>query len=325
MPVRDESAFIRSSLGGILDQDYPADRTEVLIVDGMSEDGTREVIKEILDQRQRVNVRILDNPQLSVPHALNIGLQHARGEFIFRLDGHSEMAPNYLRSCVTRLREQSDVGCVGGPSVAMGHGVIGKAYAIALQSRFGVGGNTFRTLRRESYVDTLAFGGYRKEVFEQVGNFDPSLSRNQDVEFSARLRKAGFRILLINSTYTLYHAPSSLLPLIKQGFNNGYWNTKMLNKMIHVLSWRHFIPGLFVAALVLTSILALVLPWSASLLLLLLGFYLAASLLASVASAFDHKTPNALLLLLLFPAMHMSYGIGSLCGLGRYLTVRSGS
>lgn len=332
MPIRNESAHIRSSLGGVLKQDYPASKTEVLIVDGQSEDGSRDIIAEMLKPKESsmelngdanagpgAAVRVLDNPLKNVPSALNVGLQHAQGEVIVRLDGHSEMAANYIRCCVSKLLERPDVACVGGPSVARGSGFVGMAYALALRSRFGVGGGTFRTLRNEAYVDTIAFGAYRRQIFEWLGNFDPSLFRNQDIEFNARVRRAGYKMLLINSTHTSYGAPSSVNALVKQCFNNGYWNTKILNKMIGVLSWRHFVPGLMVASLLVLSVLSLV--WSKGLILLmtLLGTYWLAAVVASVMMFLREKSFVGLFLPPIFTAMHISYGFGSVCGLFLYV------
>src|SRR5258705_3368801 len=302
MPVRNEAPSIKRSMESLLAQTYHHERMEILVIDGMSDDGTREIIQGLTSdlavpgggsacsdwsafngqfRTPRSAILMLDNPSRTVPMALNIGLQRARGETIIRLDGHSEMTPNYVDTCLAKLQERPDLMCVGGPSVAVGRGSIGRAYALALRSGFGVGGGTFRTLRSEASVDTLAFGAYRKSVFVHLGGFDPELERNQDIEFNARLRRAGYRLLLIQSTRTLYHAPESLTAIVRQSYNNGYWNTKVLGKMIGVLSWRHFAPGVFVASLLL-SILAmplLVKGWYGF--LFLWGIYTLACMFAS--------------------------------------------
>uniref|UniRef100_UPI0035B2093B glycosyltransferase n=1 Tax=Promineifilum sp. TaxID=2664178 RepID=UPI0035B2093B len=93
MPVRNEAAYIARSLGAVLAQDYPTDRLEILVVDGMSDDGTREAVRAL--QATCPTLYLIDNPARIVPPALNIGLRHARGEIVVRVDGHCEIAPNY--------------------------------------------------------------------------------------------------------------------------------------------------------------------------------------------------------------------------------------
>jgi hypothetical protein len=184
-----------------------------------------------------------------------------------------------------------------------------------LQSVFGVGGKTFRTLRTARMVDTLAFGGYRREVFTHLGGFDTALHRNQDIHFNAALRKAGYKQLLIPETHTRYHAPETLKGILLQNYRNGYWNTKVLDKMLGVLSWRHFIPCIFTLALLFSLLSIFISKFGSYLFLTKCGAYFIASLAASV-SCLTHSTYNSgLLLPLLFPLMHISYGWGSLVGI----------
>jgi glycosyltransferase involved in cell wall biosynthesis len=330
MPVRNEAKSIEKSLQSVLSQSYSGERTEILIVDGMSDDETRNIIDRMTRQpvqtmfvdpssEQRLanpppEIRIIDNPARVVPSALNIGLAHARGDIIFRLDGHSELMSNYIDACVSKLQEHRDVACVAGPSVAVGTGVVGQTYALALRSPIGVGGRTFRTLKEESFVDTLAFGAYRKEVFAELGGFDPELWRNQDIEFSSRMRKAGLRMLLIQTTRTLYHAPESFGAVFNQCFKNGYWNTRVLNKMLGVLSWRHFVPGLFVATLIGLALASFLLAPASLALVILAVVYLLAIVCSGVATGWASGVKFAALLPLVIGSMHISYGLGSLYG-----------
>ncbi|WP_447979332.1 glycosyltransferase family 2 protein [Candidatus Nitrospira bockiana] len=321
VPCRNEQVFIEESVRSILDQDYPGG-IEVLVVDGLSEDRTRSILQRLVAIQSASATRrlqVLDNPHRVVPVALNIGLRHAKGAVVFRLDGHSRMAPGYVRACVAKLQERPDVACVGGPSVAVAGGCVGAAYALALQSPFGVGGGTFRTCRSETFVDTLAFGGYRKDVVSEMGGFDSELHRNQDIHFSAALRKAGHRLLLIQDTQTLYHAPDTLRCVIKQNYRNGYWNTRVLDKMIGVLSWRHFVPLVFVVALLAAIVLAVLWPWGSLAFWAIAGSYLVVSGLVTAAVAMRHRRLNALLLPVIFLIMHLSYGCGSIVGLSRFV------
>jgi succinoglycan biosynthesis protein ExoA len=326
MPVRNEARWIGKALNSLLSQTYASERTEILVIDGLSDDGTRRIIEGISQATFRADptgpsaamkappeIRIIDNPSRLVPTALNIGIGHARGDIVFRLDGHSELMPNYIEACVSKLQERRDVACVGGPSIAIGDGSVGQAYALALRSPVGVGGRTFRTLRHESYVDTLAFGAYRKELFAEVGGFDQELWRNQDIEFSARLRKAGHRLLLIQTTHTLYHAPERLQAIMRQSYRNGHWNTKVLNKMVGVLSWRHFTPGVFVLSLLSLSLAAPgFVPARYCLLILALSYALA--VMIGCASIAPVRSKTAVLLPVVLCIIHTSYGLGSVLG-----------
>lgn len=335
IPCRNEEFFIQRCLNSVLVQDYPSDCLEIIVVDGLSEDNTRTIVQEMIHQQQTIvschssetntlspRLILLDNPRRIVPTALNIGLKNAQGDVIFRLDGHSEMASNYVRTCISKLVELPEVACIGGPSVAVGTGVIGTAYALALQSAFGVGGKTFRTLRTERMVDTLAFGGYRREVFTHLGGFDTELQRNQDIHFNAALRKAGYKQLVTPETHTRYHAPKTLKGILLQNYRNGHWNTKALDKMLGVLSWRHFIPCIFILALLLSFVSISMSKWGLYLFLIICGTYFITALSASISCLTRSKYKSVLLLPLLFPLMHISYGWGSIVGIFRFCWAR---
>ena len=253
MPIRNEAAFIRRSLGSVLRQDYPLDRMEVLVVDGMSEDGTGDIVSSVVSERGMrvlnspirrpdpgslpndsqeafINIRLLDNPEHIVPVALNIGLKHSRGEVIIRVDGHCEIPPDYVRVCVENL-EKTGADCVGGPMVTVGETSMARAIAAVQSSFFGVGGVAFRTgSEYGGYVDTLAFGAYRREVFDRIGGFDEELVRNQDDEFNFRLTQAGGKIWLDPSIRSIYYSRASLKGLWRQYFQYGLYKVRLIQK-----------------------------------------------------------------------------------------------
>src|SRR6185312_682508 len=201
MPIRNEAAFIARSLGAVLDQDYPADRMQVLVADGMSDDATRAIVEEIAD-----------NPGGVVPTGFNAALSRARGEIIVRVDGHTIIADDYVSACVTALGE-SGADTVGGRMDAQGRGRIGEVIALATSSRFGVGNAQFHYASGEHWVDSVYMGAWRREVFDRVGGFDPEMVRNQDDEFNYRLRAAGGRILLTDRIRSRYYSRASLRTL----------------------------------------------------------------------------------------------------------------
>ncbi|MGC8838814.1 MAG: glycosyltransferase family 2 protein [Anaerolineae bacterium] len=329
MPVRNEAAYIARSLGAVLAQDYPPDRMEVLVVDGMSEDGTREIVRSIIDHGRRgtdrnppsvvhgrPSVFLLDNLALIVPTALNLGLRHARGEVIVRVDGHCEIASNYVRRCVEVLQE-TGADNVGGIWVTVGETLIARAIALAQSSRFGVGGAAFRVgCSRPGFVDTVPFGAYRREVFQRIGGFDEELVRNQDDEFNFRLTQAGGKIWLDPSIRSVYYSRASLRGLWRQYFQYGLYKVRVMQKRRGIPSWRHLVPGAFVAGLLGSGLLALVTRqplWALS----VAGPYVVANGVASLWAA--RRDPRALAFLpLAFATLHLAYGLGFLWGLWRW-------
>jgi len=197
VPCRNERRYIAACLDSILATAYPADRLEVLVVDGASDDGTRDAVRAYAAREPRV--RLLDNPRRSAPAALNLGIRAARGEIIARMDAHVVYPPHYLPVLVEALLETGadNVGC---PIVTLpaDESATARAIACALSHPFGVGNSRFRigsAVRRE--VDTVPFGCFRRDVFDRVGLFDEELIRNQDDEFNFRLIRSGGRVLLV--------------------------------------------------------------------------------------------------------------------------------
>lgn len=252
IPIFNERKYIHQLLNSLLNQDYPKDRFEILLIDGRSEDGTKEKIKEIMassPEFSHLHITVLDNPKRIVPCALNIGIKESKGGFIIRLDAHSEYAPDYVTKCVAWL-EKTNAANVGGPMRAIGKGYIGKSIEFAHYSRFSLGGGKFHDEQWSGYVDTVYLGSWPKSIFDEVGLFDERLIRNQDIEFNARIRKGGGRIYLTPEIRSYYHCRDSLRGLWRQNFENGKWvvYTKVIAP--YTLSWRHFIPFVFVASLI---------------------------------------------------------------------------
>jgi len=313
MPIRNEAGFIERSLGAVLAQDYPADRLEVLVVDGMSTDGTREKVQAWLALYP--NLRLLDNPGRIVPTGLNAGLREARGEVIIRVDGHCEIAPDYVRRCV-ELLERTGADNVGGVQRAVSDTWVGRAIALATSSAFGVGGARFHYAREPGWADTVYLGAYRREVFERIGGFDEELVRNQDDEFNFRLLQAGGRIWLDPCIRVVYYSRPTLRRLWRQYFEYGLYKVRVMQKRGGVASPRHLVPAGFVLGLGATLVPASLarLPLLA---LAVAAPYAVANLLASLWAA--RCTWRTLPLLpVAFATMHLSYGLGFLWGLWRW-------
>ena len=313
MPVRDEAHYIRRSLGAVLAQDYPAERMEVIVADGMSTDRTRAIVQAL--QARHPNLRLADNPGKIVPTGLNAAIRQAKGEIIIRVDGHTEIAPDYVRQCVETL-ERTGADNVGGCMNPVGEGVFGQAVALATSTPFGVGGGRFHYSDREESVDTVYMGAWRREVFDRIGYFDEELVRNQDDEFNFRLIQAGGKIWLDPSIRSVYYSRASLRRLWHQYFQYALYKVRVIQKRGAVPSWRHLVPAAFALALLGSLFLALVTRqflWGLS----VAGPYALANLLASLWTARrDWLTLPALPLA--FATIHLAYGLGFLWGLWRW-------
>jgi len=315
VPIRDEEEFIGKCLDSLIQQDYPSDRIEVLVVDGRSEDDSRLIV--LAKSQEHDFIKLIDNPKRITPSALNLGIRNASGDVIIRLDGHHYAASDFVSKNVAYLA-RPEVACVGGAICTISDSFVGKAISLAMSSPFGVGNALFRYSRKEQYVDTVANPAYRREVFDRIGLFDEELVRDQDDEFNYRLRAHGGHILLAPQVRTWYVCRSSLGKLWRQYFEYGYWKVRVLQKHPRQMQWRQFVPPVFVLALLAA------LGMSASLgvfwpLALVAGSYCAANLTASFWVAAQNDWQYLAVLPIAFAILHISYGLGFLKGLVHFI------
>lgn len=315
-PIYNEEKYIAKCIESIMQQDFPKDKLEVLFVDGMSKDRTREIINLYLPKCPYI--RVLDNPMKIVPYAMNKGILEAKGEVIIRIDAHTIYEKNYFSTLVKRLYDlgADNVGAVCKTDVLNKNS---KTLAIreVLSNRFGVGNSIFRTgIDRVMEVDTVPFGCWRREVFDKYGLYDVRLVRNQDIELNKRILRGGGKIFIVPDTYCTYLARETFSGLAKNNFGNGKWNilTVYFTKQFDSLSLRHFIPLIFVLSLVIPTLLSTIfLPLILFSLLSLLAYIL---LLGSVSLKLSiTKRLNFFYLLISFIILHVSYGWGSFMGL----------
>jgi len=338
VPCRNEARDIQSCLGSILAQEPPQGGFEVIVADGMSGDGTQEIIQRISGEEARV--RLVDNPERIVSTGLNRAIRSARGEVIVRMDAHTEYAPDYLHRCLEVL-EETGADNVGGPARTAPDSYMRKAVAAAYHSRFSVGGARFHDVDYEGPVDTVTYGCWRKETFAKFGYFDEELVRNQDDEFNLRIIRGGGKIWQSPKIKSWYRPRASLAALFKQYMQYGYWKVRVIQKHKLPASWRHLVPGSFVLTLMLLFLLSVfsfpislfpsspwslvsgpVGSWSLFALCSLLLAYGAAVLAASVVTARKTEWKLLPLLPLVFPCYHLGYGYGFLRGVWDFLIRR---
>ena len=314
MPVRNEGDFIERSLNAVIAQNYPPELIEIIIADGDSTDQTKELIEK-LKSRTKITIKVIENPEQIAPTGLNRAIKATRGEIIVRVDGHCEIASDYVTNCVRHLTENK-AECVGGPIETVGANRTARAIAAAMSSKFGVGGSAFRCVDDcEMETDTVAFPALKREIFNKIGLFNEELVRNQDDEFSYRLRKSGGRILLAPDIRSRYHSRGNLRSLWRQYFQYGYWKVRVLQMHPKQMSLRQFIPFIFVTAVAAFSLLALSTTFGKWILLLFLGAYLLAVLAATAIAARRVDAAALPAVFLSFVILHCSYGLGFWRGL----------
>lgn len=316
VPIYNEEKYIAKCLDSILEQDYPKDKMELLLCDGMSKDRTREIIAEY--QKKYPWIQLLDNPQRIAPCAMNVGIKAAKGDIIMRLDAHASYENNYFSALVAALEKYGadNVGAVCKTDVLNKNA---KSLAIreVLSNRFGVGNSTFRIgIKEAQEVETVPFGCWKREVFDKYGMYDTRLVRNQDIELNKRIIRGGGKIVIVPDTFCTYLARENYKALAKNNFGNGKWNilTVYYTKEMRSLSVRHFVPLAFVLSLIVPTLVGLF-WWPAfcvSAMALLTYLLALGTVSAKLATS---KGLNFFYLLSSFITLHASYGWGSLMGI----------
>jgi succinoglycan biosynthesis protein ExoA len=317
MPLRNEAAFLSRSLGSVLAQDYPHARLEVLVADGMSTDETRGEIGR-LAANSDIAVTVVENARRIVSTGLNALLRRARGEIVIRVDGHCEIASDYVSFCVRHL-ERGEAEGVGGALETVGETPVARVIARAMSSGFGVGGSPFRTRKGwTGLVDTVAFPAYTHAAIEVAGPYDEELVRNQDDEYNYRLRSRGARILVASDVKARYYSRSSLRSLFRQYFQYGLWKVRVLQKHPRQMRPRQFVPPAFVACVLVGALAAPMAAWARFGFIGVVGAYTLANLAASAWTGRAGPFPEVFLLPFVFAMLHFSYGVGFLTGLVRF-------
>jgi glycosyltransferase involved in cell wall biosynthesis len=316
LPVRNEGNHIRAALDGVLAQDYPLEYMEILVVDGMSTDHTRETIKAF--QLKHANIKLIDNPGKIVPTGMNIALQRAKGDIIIRVDGHCVVAPDYVQKCVEHL-EKDGVDGVGGPMETMGEDALARTIAVAMSSSFGVGNSAFRTISGKTMLaDTVPFPAYTRSMIQKAGLYDEELVRNQDDEYNYRIRELGGKLLLAKDVRSKYFSRGTLAKLFRQYFQYGFYKVRVLQKHPRQMSPRQFVPPLFVLSLLGSVFLTIFTSWGWITLAAIMSSYVIATITASLVTAAKKGWRHLPLLPVVFATLHCSYGLGFLAGLIKF-------
>ncbi|MEO8592833.1 MAG: glycosyltransferase [Candidatus Solibacter sp.] len=329
IPCRNEKGHVRLLLDGILSQDFGGLTWEALIADGMSRDGTREIVSEYMAREPRI--RMVDNPGRIVSSGLNLAILAATGEIVVRMDAHTVYAPDYVRKCVFWLKK-TEADCVGGPWQARGSTYTSRAIAAAFQSPLSAGGARSHNPSFEGFVDTVYLGCWRRSTLQALGGFDEDLVRNQDDELSLRIHLRGGKLWQTPDIVSWYCPRSSLRALLHQYYQYGFWKVAVIRKHRRPASWRHLVPGLFLmglSGLLLAAIAGYtlgltVIGWiSLTVLATTLSLYTLALIGGAIFAGMRAGAALFPILLCIFPCFHFGYGLGFLHGMW-YWRIRDG-
>ncbi len=319
---RDEEEFIAACLDSILANDYPKDDFEIIVVDGMSDDGTRKIINEYIKKYPRIS--LLDNSRKFTSWALNIGIRAAKGDYIAFMGSHNLYDSQYLSKCVYNIKKYN-ADNVGGvwKILPYRNSLINKAIVFSSSSFFGAGNAYYRRGYKKGIreVDTVFGGFFRKSTFEKIGMFNEKLIRSQDIELNMRLKNAGGKIMLFPDVECAYYPKPTFREFLKHNFNDGVWAVYPLKFVKMPFKLRHYIPLIFFLGLFSLSMIALF--WRPAILVLAVSivFYFAVSLCFSLGIAIREKDWRYVFLMpIAFAIRHFGYGAGSAWGMIRLVT-----
>ena len=319
IPMRNEAAYIKDCLQSLLKNNYPAELMEILVVDGVSSDQSREIVTELIKTNK--NIRLLSNPERITPTALNVGIGESKGDVVVRLDVHAIYPVDYISRCVDDLFKYGADNVGGLWDIQPGADTyVAKAIALAQAHPVGVGNVAYRIgTKGIKWVDTVPYGCYKKDVFKRIGGFDPDLIRNQDDELNARLRKAGGKILLDPSIQCTYFARPTLMQIGRMFYQYGYFKPLAAYKIGKAYTIRQLVPPAFVAMVILLATGALFSNIIFYFFLALLFTYFIAISFAALSAVLRAGIRVVLWLPVVFSVMHFAYGIGSLRGMVDFL------
>ncbi len=312
IPCFNEEKYIHAMLTDVLCQDYPKNRMEIIISDGMSSDNTRDIIAQFMKEDSRII--FMNNLMTIQVTALNDMIKVAKGDVIIRMDVHSNYNADYVSRCIEVL-EKTGADNVGGAARPRAVNTFQRALCTSLASPLAVGGAKYRSADAEGFVDTVPFGAFRRSVFEKVGLFDRNAITNEDSELNQRIAKAGGKIYLSKNIVMHYYPRNSIFGLIKQYFRYGKGRARTMLMHRGLPKVRPMVPFSFV----IFSILLIAIPHCRPISPWIFGMYAALTGLEALRISGLYNILRTLIVWAIFPSLHISHGVGFAVGLIKYL------
>ena len=314
IPTLNEERFISRCLNSIIKQTYEFEKMDVMIIDGGSNDKTKDIVTEY--QKSLQNIRFIENKKKIQSVAFNIGLKKSTAPYIIRLDAHAEYDSEYIYLCIKNLKDDKKRGNVGGRCniLPFNQSVWAQTNAILNHSRFGIGGAAFRVSNEAHNTDSVPFGAFPRKIIEKIGGMREDLPRGEDNEYNSRIRKAGYKIFFDPNIISSYFARPTLGASCKQMYANGNSIGYLYYIDREAIGIRHLVPLLFVVSGLFSIIISVL--WSPFCYVFCggLALYLIADAMASIMGAKDN-VKCTLPLFILFFCVHVSYGMGTIAGL----------
>lgn len=311
-----EENTLESLFSDIVNQDYPHDQMEVVLVNSMSTDNTRKIMEEFAQKDNGfIRVKVVDNPKKIQAAGWNQAIRNATGDIIIRIDAHTMIPSEFVKKNVKCIKNGEDVSGGPRPNIAEDDNPWKQTLLLAEKSMFGSSIASYRRSHHKTYVKSVFHGAYKKEVFEKAGLFNENLGRTEDNEMHYRITKAGYKICYSPDIVSYQHTRNTWKGMIKQKYGNGYWIGLTLGICPKCFSLYHFVPFCFVLAVLITGVMAtlgVVLP-----IVLLMSSYVVVNILMSVAAIIKEKKRHifCILLPMIFLSLHISYGIGTIVGI----------
>ncbi|MBN1479538.1 glycosyltransferase family 2 protein [candidate division KSB1 bacterium] len=313
IPMLNERDAIERCINSIFAQDYPADRLEIVIVDGLSDDGSQQVVTSLMKEHHFI--KLLENPTRRTPASLNIGVRHAAGDVIVILGAHTTIERQFVSTNIKYMNELG-VKCTGGTQINVGETYLQRAIGFGMGSVFGIPSAPYRFFPKKRFVDTVVYAAYKRQLFDEVGYFDEELCISEDAEFNWRIRKAGNKIFYTPEIISYYYPRKNLFRLFKQFFNYGIFRVNVMKKHIDSVKLIHFLPPLFVATMVVLSVGGFFVPLLWKLAAVVLALYILYIILGAFLTAGKVKKIHYVPVLPpVFATMHISWGTGFLVGM----------
>ena len=314
IPTLNEERFIAKCIESVINQSFPLEEMDILVVDGGSIDKTREIVFEL--GRRYTNIRLLDNPGRIQSIAFNIGVHNSIAPYVIRLDAHAIYDKRYIELCVQHLSAHADYGNVGGVLNIQSQNSSCQAEANAILNKvpFGIGGAAFRVGTKAQFVDTVPFGAFPRRVLEKVGGMREDLPRGEDNEFNSRIRKFGYKIYLDPSIVCTYYARATIKESVRQMYANGKSIGVLLFVDRNSIGVRHLVPAVFVLVVVGLLLAGGVYHSFWYMLTVIIGFYFVAAFIATLIACHKYGYKYIGILPILFFMVHCSYGWGTMIG-----------